>query len=74
MKMKSTGVRELFHRAGVTPLVRATRSQFEIDYLPPYRDPEVSIPGEVATYVVVGTLAVELLDRCGERLDFAEVR
>lgn len=61
---------ELVHRrlreTGVTPLVRAARSQIEIDCLPPYGDPEVSIPGEIATYVLVSGLAVEALDRVGE--------
>lgn len=47
----------------VTPLVRATHNQLEVDYLPPYGDPEVSIPGEVATYAVVGGLLVELSER-----------
>lgn len=49
----------------VTPLVRATRTQLEVDYLPPYGDPEVSLPGELVTYVVVGGLLVELADRLG---------
>lgn len=49
--------------ASVMPLVRATHHQIEIDYLPPYGDPEVSIPGEVATYFVVSGLAIELLER-----------
>lgn len=47
----------------LTPLVRATRSQIEVDYLPPYGDPEVSIPGELATYAVVGGVALEMLER-----------
>ena len=61
MVPKETG--ELLRRSGVTPLVRATRSQFEVDYLPPYGDPEVSIPGEIATYALVGAAAVECLDQ-----------
>lgn len=61
MSPKVTG--ELLRQTGVTPLVRATRNQLEIDYLPPYGDPEVSIPGEVATYVLVGTAMAECLDR-----------
>lgn len=48
-------------RSGVAPLVRATRSQLEVDYLPPYGDPEVHIPGEVATYALAGGVAAELL-------------
>lgn len=59
-------VQRSLRRTGLTPLVRATRSQIEIDLLPPYGDPEVSIPGEVATYVLVSGLAVEALDRFGE--------
>lgn len=51
---------------GLTPLVRATHSQLEVTLLPPYGDPEVSIPGELATYAVVGGLVVELLERAGE--------
>lgn len=39
------------------PPVRATRSQLEVDYLPPYGDPEVDLRGEVATYVLAGGLA-----------------
>lgn len=50
---------------GVGPLVRASRNQLEVDYLPPYGDPEVSIPGELATYAVVGGLTVAALDRVG---------
>lgn len=49
----------------ITPLVRASRNQLEVDYLPPYGDPEVSIPGELATYAVVGGLTVAALDRLG---------
>lgn len=47
----------LLRRAGVSPPVRAAHSQLEVDYLPPYGDPEVNIPGEVATYCAVGGLA-----------------
>lgn len=56
-------MRRCLQRAGVTPMVRASRSQAEIEYLPPYGDPEVSIPGEVATYLAVGAVTVELLER-----------
>jgi len=48
---------------GVTPLIRAARNQIEIDYLPPYGDPEVHIPSELTTYLLVTTFVVELLDR-----------
>lgn len=54
---------EIAHRSRITPLVRATRNQIEVDYLPPYGDPEVSIPGELATYAVASTLVVAVLDR-----------
>lgn len=47
----------------VTPLVRPTRNQAEIDYLPPYGDPEVSIPGEFCTYLAVGFVLAKVLDR-----------
>lgn len=51
----------------LTPLVRASHNQIEVDYLPPYGDPEVSIPGELATYAVVGGLAVAAFERLGRR-------
>lgn len=47
------------------PLVRPAYNPLEEKYLPPYGDPEVDIPGEVWTYVVVGVAldtAIELLD------------
>jgi len=44
----------------------ATHIQLEVDYLPPYGDPEVNIAGETATYLVVGGLLVELSDRLGQ--------
>lgn len=50
----------------VRPLVRATRNQIEVEYLPPYGDPEVSIPGEVATYVIVSGLLVGVTERLRE--------
>jgi hypothetical protein len=59
-------VEQYLRRRGVAPLVRSTRSQLEIDYLPPYGDPEVSIPGEAATYVAIGATAVEVLHRLGD--------
>lgn len=58
--------REYLRRRGVAPLVRSTRTQAEIDLLPPYGDPEVNIPGEVATYLALGATAVEVLDRLGD--------
>lgn len=53
----------LLGRSGLAPPVRATRTQLEVEYLPPYGDPEVNVVGEVATYVVLGGLAVEVLER-----------
>lgn len=57
---------ELLRETRLTPLVRATHNQLEVDYLPPYGDPEVSIPGEIATYVAVGGLVLEVADRLGD--------
>lgn len=54
---------QTLQRTGLAPLVRATHSQVEIDYLPPYGDPEVNLVGEIATYLVVSTVVVELVDR-----------
>lgn len=49
-------------RVGVGPLVRPTRNQAEVTLLPPYGDPEVSLAGELGTYLVVGaTLALAYL-------------
>lgn len=59
-------VEQYLRRRRVKPMIRSTRSQVEIDYLPPYGDPEVSIPGEAATYVALGVAAVELFDRLGD--------
>lgn len=59
-------VEQYLRRRGVAPLVRSTRSQLEIDLLPPYGDPEVNIPGEVATYLVLGATAVELVGRLSD--------
>lgn len=50
----------------VTPLVRASRSRFDVACLPPYGDPEVSLVGEAATYAAAGAAAVEVLDRMGD--------
>lgn len=63
MSRQQTPVRRYLRHVGLTPLVRSTRSELEVEYLPPYGDPEVSIPGEVATYAVAGAAAVELLKR-----------
>lgn len=58
----SLASKQLLRRTGVTPLIRSTRNQLEIDFLPPYGDPEVSIPGEFATYLAFGAVTVKLLD------------
>lgn len=51
---------------GVTPLVRASRTRFDVDCLPPYGDPEVALLGEAATYAAAGAAAVEVADRLGD--------
>lgn len=48
--------RGALRRAGLAPLVRPTRSQAEVELLPPYGDPEVSLAGELGTYLVVGAV------------------
>jgi len=63
--MKPMADERILPEPSLTPLVRASRNQLEVDYLPPYGDPEVSIPGELATYAVVGGLTVAVLDRLG---------
>lgn len=64
--MDARRVGRLLQRTGATPLVRATRSQREVEYLPPYGDPEVHLVGEAATYVLAGGLAAELVARVAE--------
>lgn len=44
-------------RSDIGPLVRPTRSQAEVDLLPPYGDPEVALVGELGTYLVLGAAA-----------------
>lgn len=63
--MEATDVERVLRRSGVLPLVRPTRAQVEVDFLPPYGDPEVHIAGEIATYLVVSAVAVELYERLG---------
>jgi hypothetical protein len=51
---------------GARPLVRPTYNQFEVQCLPPFGDPEVSILGELGVYVAVGVvvdLALEYVER-----------
>ena len=40
--------------ADAQPLVRPTYNQFEVEFLPPYGDPEVHVPSEVGTYFLTG--------------------
>jgi hypothetical protein len=61
--MQQMPVAEYLRETGLTPMVRPTRSDAEVEYLPPFGDPEVSIPGEVATYAAAGVVTVELLER-----------
>ena len=63
MSRQQTPMKRYLRHVGVTPLVRPTRSQIEVEYLPPYGDPEVNLVGEVATYAVAGVAVVELLDQ-----------
>lgn len=53
--MRSTRQRAWHEEVG--PLVRPTRNQAEIDLLPPYGDPEVTLVGEIGTYLALGALA-----------------
>lgn len=55
--MRSSSSTALPGPSGVGPLVRATRSQAEVDLLPPYGDPEVSLTGELGTYLAIGGAA-----------------
>jgi len=45
------------------PLVRPTYNQFEVEFLPPYGDPEVHVPAEIGTYVLTGLAAAVLTNR-----------
>lgn len=49
----------------IRPLVRPTRSQTEIDLLPPFGDPEVYLLGEVTTYLLVCAAVNAVLERLG---------
>ncbi|MDZ7701005.1 MAG: hypothetical protein U5J98_02445 [Halobacteriales archaeon] len=55
--MSASPPRESLRRVGLAPLVRPTRNQAEVELLPPYGDPEVTLAGELGTYLVVGALA-----------------
>jgi len=54
---------ESLRRLGLAPLIRPTRNQAEVECLPPYGDPEVSLRGELATYVAVLTVIILLYHR-----------
>lgn len=45
------------------PLVRPSYNEFEIRLLPPYGDPEVSIPGEIGTYLVLQAVVIGVVRR-----------
>lgn len=60
--MDGTVAETLRRRSGLSPLVRATHSEFEVEYLPPYGDPEVDVAGEVVTYAIVGAIAAVFVD------------
>ena len=61
--MSASPSRESLRRAGLAPLVRPTRNQAEVELLPPYGDPEVTLLGELFTYLAVGALAALALRR-----------
>lgn len=52
--------------AEARPLVRPTRNELEVRYLPPFGDPEVHIPGEVATYALAGLAVNAVTDLVGD--------
>jgi hypothetical protein len=45
------------------PLVRPTYNDLEVLFLPPFGDPEVNIPGEVAAYLAALVLWGAVTDR-----------
>lgn len=55
--MRPLGPTVVPSRGPIGPLVRPTRSQAEVDLLPPYGDPEVSLRGELGTYLTLGAAA-----------------
>lgn len=61
--MSASPPKETLRRVGLAPLVRPTRNQAEVELLPPYGDPEVTLVGELSTYLVVGTVAALLYRR-----------
>ena len=58
--MSASPPNESLRRVGLAPLVRPTRNQAEVELLPPYGDPEVTLGGELGTYLVVGAAAALL--------------
>ena len=36
------------------PLIRPAYNEFEVEFVPPYGDPEVHLLGELGTYVAAG--------------------
>lgn len=61
--MEHTAAERFLRRSRLVVPVRATHTQLEVECLPPYGDPEVNVVGEVATYVVLGGLAMSALER-----------
>lgn len=55
--MRASPSTDPLRRVGLAPLVRPTRNDAEVALLPPYGDPEVSLTGELATYLVIGGAA-----------------
>ena len=57
-------VARAYHRLrDARPLVRPSYSQYEVTLLPPYGDPEVHVPSEVATYLLTGAFANYVVER-----------
>lgn len=55
--MRARSTDSPLRRVGLAPLVRPTRNQAEVSLLPPYGDPEVSLTGELGTYLLLGAAA-----------------
>lgn len=55
--MRATPTEGPLRRVGLAPLVRPTRNEAEVALLPPYGDPEVSLTGELGTYLLLGGVA-----------------
>lgn len=55
--MRATSTNGPLRRVGLAPLVRPTRNEAEVALLPPYGDPEVSLTGELGTYLLLGAAA-----------------